>query len=497
MTKKDKLLNIILYAPLILIPIFVTIMVVVFSNNFLEKKKKINKVFVNELINIKKEEIRKEALIINEYYNLIKQEQIEKQKSLMLKKINNLDKNKDKIVIFDNNGIKKIDKTSFFKNKISKHELCFIRNNNNGFLVKKNKILYIKKIEHNKGLKGLEEEISKKEILKKLKKFRNSFIKINKDNIILLYDNNIISENKNQTKIINIKISNGDYKNIKINNTNFLVYVIKSNDNNLIIYNLINIENLKKKYEIKINNKTKFYTNEIKNIIWIVLIIMILSIILSTYVNSKLKKYYSIYEKEIHLKENQLKNFNEKLEKEVKNRTKALKTAQKELEKLARTDALTGLNNRYALIENANREIEVSKRYNLNLSIIMFDIDFFKNINDVYGHDIGDSILIELSKLIKKNIRKTDFLSRYGGEEFIIILPNTDIIEATKLANKLKEIVENYKFPIIKKLTISIGVAQLDKSKNENIDDLFKKVDKLLYKAKENGRNKVFSENSK
>ena len=156
---------------------------------------------------------------------------------------------------------------------------------------------------------------------------------------------------------------------------------------------------------------------------------------------------------------------------------------------LAETDRLTGLFNKGKFNEVLKKEIERAKRYKRPLSLIIFDIDRFKRINDTYGHKVGDEVLRELAKVIKSIIRKTDFLVRWGGEEFVILAPETDLDGALKLAEKLRQTVEKHQFPTVKNVTISLGVAQyIDE---ETPEEFIIRADTALYKAKENGRNRV------
>jgi two-component system cell cycle response regulator len=158
-------------------------------------------------------------------------------------------------------------------------------------------------------------------------------------------------------------------------------------------------------------------------------------------------------------------------------------------ETLATTDSLTNINNRYALMNALESEIHRAKRYNTPLCVIMYDIDFFKKVNDTFGHDAGDSVLIALSNLMKQNLRDVDIIGRYGGEEFMIILPNTPL-EATKnFAERLRIKVEQNNFQIVGNITISMGVVEVQS--HENIDEVFKRVDNLLYVSKNNGRNQI------
>ena len=160
-----------------------------------------------------------------------------------------------------------------------------------------------------------------------------------------------------------------------------------------------------------------------------------------------------------------------------------------ELEKLATIDKLTSIYNRYKTDLSLDEQIEIAKRYNRPLSIIFFDIDFFKNINDVYGHKIGDEVLKELAEFVSNLLRKSDIFGRWGGEEFLIILPETPKKEAIKLAEKLRNYIQNHKFGKIDKLTCSFGVTTL--KAGDTSETIISRVDQKLYKAKQNGRNRV------
>ena len=163
------------------------------------------------------------------------------------------------------------------------------------------------------------------------------------------------------------------------------------------------------------------------------------------------------------------------------------------LHSMATTDALTGLINRREFNRRISEEFSRSRRHNSPLSLALFDIDFFKKINDTYGHNAGDAILKELGQLIANSTRTSDIACRYGGEEFALILPETNQGEAYELLDRLRQIVEEKIFnkqmkPI--KATISVGVAQLDMSDKAPLD-FCERADKALYKAKESGRNRV------
>ena len=171
----------------------------------------------------------------------------------------------------------------------------------------------------------------------------------------------------------------------------------------------------------------------------------------------------------------------------------------------ATLDALTGLNNRHQFALRLREETASAKRQNTPLCCIMTDIDFFKKVNDTYGHAVGDCVLKNVARTIKKELRENDIPSRYGGEEFAILLPHTTLEEAQLVAQRLRSAIEKKKINIeeyniegVKQLsvTISIGVSQYDKKMKEP-QQLYQNADKALYSAKENGRNRVvvYSEN--
>ena len=155
------------------------------------------------------------------------------------------------------------------------------------------------------------------------------------------------------------------------------------------------------------------------------------------------------------------------------------------------TDPLTSLYNREYMNIQLTRLISKSKRDNSNLTLLLIDIDFFKKVNDTYGHLVGDIVLKEIANILKVNIRDTDMTVRYGGEEFIIILPDTNKISAINLANKLNKIISAIIFKELenKNITISIGVSTY--IKDDTIDSLIKRADDGLYQAKATGRDKV------
>lgn len=170
-------------------------------------------------------------------------------------------------------------------------------------------------------------------------------------------------------------------------------------------------------------------------------------------------------------------------------------TDKKEIQRLAETDGLTQISNRMKTETLLIYEIERSKRGSCNLGILIADIDHFKLINDTHGHIAGDTVLTEFARLAQLLIRKSDTVGRWGGEEFLVICPETSLEALKIVAEKIRSGVEQHKFPIINKMTLSLGVAVLDK--NDDLDSLINRADQGLYEAKNNGRNQVGIASSK
>lgn len=184
--------------------------------------------------------------------------------------------------------------------------------------------------------------------------------------------------------------------------------------------------------------------------------------------------------------------------KELEEKNRELTKRNMVLEQLAITDSLTELYNKGYILQRLESEIIRSARYNEPISLIIIDIDYFKKINDSFGHVAGDNILGKLSKILVESVRDVDIVARYGGEEFIVVCPNTSISGAAILAERIRENVQNTIFHssnIDIKLTISLGLSNLPSSSlsggDVNSSKLIEEADLALYKAKASGRNKV------
>jgi diguanylate cyclase (GGDEF)-like protein len=171
------------------------------------------------------------------------------------------------------------------------------------------------------------------------------------------------------------------------------------------------------------------------------------------------------------------------------------KLAEEELYLLATTDSLTGIANRREFFSILAREVEHAKRYGTPLSLAMYDIDHFKLVNDTFGHDAGDVVLQTVTSLVKGNVRATDVVARWGGEEFMLLMPQTDMPAAANVAEKLRELIAGHDFVEPENLTASFGVSTF--LPDDDRDSLTKRVDDALYRAKENGRNRIETLESK
>ena len=166
-----------------------------------------------------------------------------------------------------------------------------------------------------------------------------------------------------------------------------------------------------------------------------------------------------------------------------------------EIYRMTIVDGLTQIHNKRALFEALEKELMRARRYERDLSLLMFDIDFFKRINDQYGHLAGDHVLRELARIVQERIRREEVFARYGGEEFVILLPETPLPGAAALAESLRARVANHAFVFQGEripVTVSIGTALL--GENDKVaSDLIQRADEKLYEAKRGGRNRVCS----
>ena len=178
-----------------------------------------------------------------------------------------------------------------------------------------------------------------------------------------------------------------------------------------------------------------------------------------------------------------------KKELKIQELIKSLELKQEELKLLASTDPMTDLYNRRYFSKVSKNILGLAKRDKKELSIIMMDIDKFKNINDTYGHQVGDDVIVALANILKEKRRNSDIVCRFGGEEFIILLPNTSINGASILAEKIRVTIENSLINKSISVTSSFGISSVHL--DDDIETSIVKADKALYNAKESGRNRI------
>lgn len=180
------------------------------------------------------------------------------------------------------------------------------------------------------------------------------------------------------------------------------------------------------------------------------------------------------------------------LQDELREKNTQLSELLEKMEAMAITDSLTGLYNRRQFDDVLDAEWKKSQRYNYPVSCLLADIDFFKAVNDTYGHKAGDMVLIEIGNILRNNVRDVDTVARWGGEEFIAILPHTDKGQSMYVAKRILEKVSVHEFEQFpdKRLTVSIGLSCSGPSVNTK-EQLVEESDKALYEAKKNGRNRI------
>lgn len=273
-----------------------------------------------------------------------------------------------------------------------------------------------------------------------------------------------------------------------IENTSLKIKVkskIEDNINNSEIFFYNQKSNLL--FSIKVQREIKLL-NDIKEFVLIMFLSLVsISIFILLYISNKYK--------------NELKKEYESTDKIVEERTYQIKVAMKELEKvnknlydIAHTDFLTKTMNRRNFFIHAQNNFAIAQKNNQLLCVVMIDIDNFKKFNDKYGHSIGDKILVLFAQKIKKNISEKTILGRLGGEEFALVISNTNLEDSIAKAEKLKKKIEEIELIVegnVLKVTASFGVS--DNQNCSNIDEMLQKADKLLYTAKESGRNLVRS----
>ena len=176
-------------------------------------------------------------------------------------------------------------------------------------------------------------------------------------------------------------------------------------------------------------------------------------------------------------------------EKALIQKTIELKDKNALLSALSHTDQLTSIANRRKMMEVLHAEVSNFQRHNHPFSVLMFDIDHFKRVNDTFGHEVGDQVLMRLADVVKDAIRKTDTLGRWGGEEFVIVCPNTDHKMALDIAEKVFSSIQSHIFPLDINVTVSLGLSEF--TTNHSLESILVEIDQKMYRAKQSGRNRI------
>ena len=204
-------------------------------------------------------------------------------------------------------------------------------------------------------------------------------------------------------------------------------------------------------------------------------------------VRAAIRAYWQ--ERDLVRQNEELRRMNAELEDIVAARTEELVEKNRLLEVLSITDKLTGLYNRRKLDELLDDELVRARRYKVDVSIIMLDIDHFKRVNDTYGHAVGDDVLIALARLLRENTRDADALGRLGGEEFVVVCRHSDAGACMVMAGHLRESIAAHHFPAVGQVTASLGIASC--RADDTAATLLARADAALYRAKAAGRNRV------
>lgn len=215
--------------------------------------------------------------------------------------------------------------------------------------------------------------------------------------------------------------------------------------------------------------------------LWMRSLVLVVFVIMGFFSRHLLNKHIEL--------DNTLLEYQAGLEQIIEERTQALVQQTSELETLANTDPLTSMYNRRKFSEILAQEIKRHQRYQKSFSLINIDIDHFKKINDNYGHDTGDRVIEDFSQTLRSNIRETDSACRWGGEEFILLVIETDINSVILVAEKIRKILDTSTIEPVGKVTASLGVTQV--KEGDSCESIITRSDQALYKAKNNGRNRM------
>ena len=268
-------------------------------------------------------------------------------------------------------------------------------------------------------------------------------------------------------------------------------YVKKVPNSDWLIGSGFYMEGCNKKILAKKNELEKSNHKQLETMFLLSVMILLISLVISYLISKMIQKRFLKYAEMIKMKNNELNTLNLGLENTIDERTAQLNEAYEKMEKIAITDTLTTIYNRYFFNDALQNEINRANRYNSFFSLLMLDIDHFKQVNDVYGHDMGDQVLVKVVEVASSCLRGSDIFARIGGEEFMIILPQTTLESSIDIGERLRVSIEEYTFDSIGEITISLGLVSY--RRDETFEEILKRVDIALYKAKDTGRNQLIT----
>ncbi|MCV6587734.1 MAG: diguanylate cyclase [Marinobacterium sp.] len=227
----------------------------------------------------------------------------------------------------------------------------------------------------------------------------------------------------------------------------------------------------------------------IRRTIVVVGVVLALTFVITLLVARHISDLLERYQQQLRAKNDELNAWNERLELGIAERTRELEQKNVELDRLSSTDPLTGLSNRLRLDEFFERVISSARRYRRPFSVVLMDLDRFKRINDTWGHPVGDDVLVKVGQLLLRNVRDADIVGRWGGEEFLLILPETSRDNALIVAESLRQHIVALDVEPVEQVTSSFGVTGF--CEGDTIERMMTRADKALYEAKAEGRNRV------
>jgi len=247
--------------------------------------------------------------------------------------------------------------------------------------------------------------------------------------------------------------------------------------------------NLDKEYQVHINRVNTLYQQDADRLTSLSWLGAVIALLIASVISIIVSRLLSRYQQDLITSNDELTDLNLDLENKLLDQAQFLKQQNEQLKDLVRTDSLTNVANRYSMMQKLSEELERAERFGEQFTIIILDIDLFKQVNDSYGYDEADLVLEEFASIVQAELRSVDFFGRLGGEEFLIVMPNTSIRPAKESAERIRQTVQEHVFKESIRFTISLGLSEY--RKGETASNLLSLADMALLEAKESGRNCV------